>query len=78
MAQPKIMNPVFAFQNVHKPLSFTTVCHKTIYFVNMKAIYTVEDCMAYKATADCGVLETKQNPQKKLWQSVQRVPVVFI
>lgn len=48
-----------------------------MHFVNMKT-YAAEDCIAYKAAANCGVLETKQNQKKKLWQSVQRVPVVFI
>lgn len=48
-----------------------------MYCVNMKDIYTVEDCIFYKAAADFGVSETKQK-EKALWQSVQRVSVVFI
>lgn len=48
-----------------------------MYCVNMKDIYTVEDCIVYKAAANCGVSETKQN-EIALWQSVQRVSVVFI
>ena len=30
----------------------------------MKLVYTVEDCIAYKATANCGVWETKQNQKR--------------
>lgn len=37
----------------------------------------MEDCIAYKAVVNCGVLETKQN-KNKLWQSVQRLPDVSI
>ena len=32
-----------------------------IYFVNVRDIHTVEDCIAYKDAANFGVSETKQN-----------------
>lgn len=41
----------------------------------MKDIYTVEDCIAYKAPANCGVLETKQN--KKSYGKVYKGCLLF-
>lgn len=34
---------------------------KKVYYGNTEYIYTVEDCIAYKATANCCAFETKQN-----------------
>lgn len=50
---------------------------QVIDFQNKKP-YTVENCMVDKAIANCGAFGDKTNHKKKLWQSVQRVPVVFI
>lgn len=55
---------VFVFQNVFMPLSHLNVTKQFIVQIWRTYVYTVEDCIAYKAAANCGVLETKQNEKR--------------
>lgn len=48
------------FKPLYNNYKICAVCCKVIDFLNKKDIYTVENCIAYKAVANCGVLETKQ------------------